>query len=164
MNKGVLIFLGVPAFNFPEVELLDHLATLFSTILKKQSIVLYGICLILHPRHQYTRATISPTTPPTPHTTTQENWTFFFFFFFKVLCSLLPLDLGVCSFLFPASCMPLPKHSTSFRSLPTCHFLWEDFEIPQMNFSYCISIHTLFYHNTCHNSLLLESSSCLGQG
>lgn len=88
----------------------------------------------------------------------------FSYFFFKVLCSLLPLDLGVSSFLFPASCMPLPKHSTSFRSLPTCHFLWEDFEIPQMNFSYCISIHTLFYHNTCHNSLLLESSSCLGQG
>ena len=162
MNKGIVVSLRIPAFSSPEVELLDHMVTLFSIFLKKYFAVFHSSCIILYSHQQYTRVTISPTTPH--FLIPQLRKTGFLIFFSGVLYSLLPLDLGICSFLFLESYLPLPKSSASLRSLLKCHFLRESFSIPWINSSYWISIHTLFYCNTCHNSLLLESSSCPGQG
>ena len=162
MNKGIEISLRIPAFSSPEVELLDHMVNLFLIFLKKYFAVFHSSCIILHSHQQYTRVTISPTIPSPPHTTTQEDW--ISLFFSGVLCSLLSLDPGICSFLFLKSYLPIPKSSASLRSLLKCHFLWESFSIPWINSSYWTSIYTLFYCNTCHSSLLLESSSCPGQG
>ena len=71
----------------------------------------------------------------------QEDW--ISLFFSGVLCSLLSLDLGIRSFLFLESYLPIPKSSASLRSLLKCHFLQGSFSIPWINSSYWTSIHTL---------------------
>lgn len=122
------------------MELLDHTVTLFSIFLKKYFAVFHSSCIFYIPTNN-TQGLISPTTPPPPHTTTQEDW--ISLFFSGVLCSLLSLDLGIRSFLFLESYLPILKSSASLRSLLKCHFLQGSFSIPWINSSYWTSIHTL---------------------